>query len=345
MRSSLKALRALTNAMTATIAPPLLESQSGYHMHPSLMDATLHLLAAALSNRDSDTATTRLPVGMDAIACSGIDLKDQALSIAQPSSNYSKTSVLCQYKMFSNQRHIMHIKDLLARDAKTGGDAKRKHKSDAFVFPSSKLLYELHWQVEKPKQFCFVHNITVSNGENLKQLESVHLIHQRDGLYIQHKQQSKQSSLCQSDYIRDDNGAALECNKAEMKTSEPVIATMQLINHLLQIWQNMSAQWHPKQIMLSARRHFGTYLARANSSDYVHEAFAALMRVAAAENPNMQIACLATDLLSKPVRKVCQKEYAALVHVVSRCTSGVIIIQLARIYASEVIIVTSTRCM
>ena len=308
MRSSLKLSRVPTNAMTATISPPSPDLQSGYHMHPSLMDATLHLLAAALFNRDSKPATTMLPVGMDAIACSGIALKDQALSIAQPSSNYSKQSVLCQYKMFSNQYHIMHIKDLIAREAKTFGNPKHMHTSDKFVVPSSKLLYELHWQVEKPKHSCLVHNITVSNGEYLKQFESVHLIHQPDGLCMQHKQQSNQSSSCQSDHLRDDDGAKLECNKAEIKSSEPVIATMQLVNRLLQIWQNMSAEWQYKQVILITRRHLGTYMARADSSDYVHEAFAALMRVAAAENPNMQIACLTTDLMAKPVRKVCQKE-------------------------------------
>ena len=292
--------------MTATIAPPSPDLLSGYHMHPLLMDATLHLLAAALFNRDSKPATTTLPVGMDAIACSGIALKDQALSIAQPSSEYSNNSVLCQYKMFSNQYHIMHIKNLLAREAKIFGNPKHKHTSDEFVFPSSKLLYELHWQVEKPKHSCLVHNISVSNGEYLKQFESVHLIHQPDGLWTQHKQHPTQSSSRQSDHIRDDNGAALECNKAEIKSSEPVIATMQLVNRLLQIWQNMSAEWQYKQVMLITRRHFGTYMARADSSDYVHEAFAALMRVAAAENSNMQIACLTTDLMAKPVRKVCQ---------------------------------------
>ena len=304
MRSSLKSLKVPTNAMTATMAPPSPDLQSGYHMHPSLMDATLHLLAAALFHRDSKPATTMLPVGMDAIACSGIALKDQALSIAQPSSNYSQKSVLCQYKMLSNQYHIMHIKDLLAREAKTFGNPKHKHTSDEFVPPSSKFLYELHWQVEKPKHSCRAHNITASNGE----FGSVHLIHQLDGLYMQHKQQSNQSSSCQSDHIPDDNAAALECNKAEIKSLEPAIATMQLINHLLQIWQNMSAEWQYKQVISITQRHFGTYMARADSNDYVHEAFAALMRVAAAENPNMQIACLTTDLMAKPVRKVCQKE-------------------------------------
>ena len=89
---------------------------------------------------------------------------------------------------------------------------------------------------------------------------------------------------------------------------------MLLVNHLLQIWQTTCAQGQHKEVMLLTQRHFGTYLARTTSSEYMHAAFAALMRVANAENPEMQIACLTTDLMAKSVKKVAVK--------VARWTSG-----------------------
>ena len=304
MNSSWNSSRIITNAMSATIAPPSHELQSGYHMHPLVMDATLHLLAATLLDKDSTSATTRLPVGIDGIASNGMNVKGEMLSIAQPYSTLSKESFLCQYKMVSNQHHIMHIKDLLARDAKTLRHAKHDHKSNDFAFPSSKLLYELHWQIEKPTHSCVVHNNTVGNVDPLKQSRNVVLIHQSNGLCLQHQQHFRQSSLSPIDHVRNDDGAAFECNMAKMKSSEPILCTMLLVNRLLQIWQKMNAQWQYKQVKLLTRRHFGTYLARVDSSDYAHEAFAAIMRVASAENPNMQIACLATDFMAKSVYEV-----------------------------------------
>ena len=139
-------------------------------------------------------------------------------------------------------------------------------------------------------------------------------------------QQSNQSSSCQSDHIPDDNAAALECNKAEIKSLEPAIATMQLINHLLQIWQNMSAEWQYKQVISITQRHFGTYMARADSNDYVHEAFAALMRVCSC-GKSQYANCMSDNRPHGKARKEgMPKGIAAWCMSWVRCTTGVIII-------------------
>ena len=329
MNFSLNSSRLVTNAMSAMIAPPLPGLQSGYYMHPLVMDATLHLMAAALIHEHSTIASIMLPVGVDAIASNGLDLKGQVLSLAQPSSTSSTKSVVCQYRMVSNQHNVMHIKDLLAKDAKNLGNAKHKQKSEDLAFPSHKLLYELHWQMERPIHSSPVHNNIVSNVDFLEQYGNGFVIHQPYASRPQSEDHITQSTSSWLNNVPNEDDAAFECNDVEIKRSKPITTTMLFMNRLLQTWQRMSAQWQYKQVVLLTRRHFGTYMARDDSSEYVHEASAALMRVATAENPNMQIACLATDLLAKSISKVTLVKVAKRSSVLvacqtARCMSGAI---------------------
>lgn len=122
---------------------------SGYRLHPALTDATLHLSAAALPAASTSSAkggTTRVPSGLAAILVTPLGSCAAIFPVAQPQAPAADGSVLCSYRMASAQGSCLQLCDLLAKELAPMPAAQRGESAALDSVPESELLYETQWQ-------------------------------------------------------------------------------------------------------------------------------------------------------------------------------------------------------
>ena len=140
----------------AVVAMVLVSAQahlSGYRLHPALLDATLHLSAAALPPAGSTPATTGatlVPAGLGAILATRLASGCQCIApVAEPRAPEADGSTLCSYKLLPGAGCALDLCDLLAKKlpAAAAVVSPAAHQTaPAEDVPASELLYETLWE-------------------------------------------------------------------------------------------------------------------------------------------------------------------------------------------------------
>ena len=165
-------------ALTAELTADPQRHCSGYHIHPAVLDATLHLAAAAASAAGSGDAAapTRVPVGAAALAGASIGAGEGALfPVALPRAPALDGSTACDYCLAGQSSATANIQGLITRalpaavprQAAAGqGHALPHRRGEAAPAAGSNaaeralqeasaprnLLYEPQWQATAPLQ-------------------------------------------------------------------------------------------------------------------------------------------------------------------------------------------------
>jgi len=132
-------------------------------MHPALLDATLHLAAAAAPwpTQGASAGPTRVPVGAAAFAAAGAGARGGALfPAALPSAPAADGSAVCEYALAGPGGPVATVHGLLTRALPTPaakppavGSARSADRHAAALEEASQpasLLYEPEWQAHAP---------------------------------------------------------------------------------------------------------------------------------------------------------------------------------------------------
>ena len=298
----------------AAMAPLRSEQLSGYRMHPALLDACLHLSAAALPAETPEAAITRVPVGVCALTVTELKHGYTPVPLAQPSPPQQDASVLCQYKLLAGSKCSIQLSDLLAKQARPVSSTPVGAGAGVEDIPMSELLYETQWQVT-----------TAASQRSASQQPYFALTRPVIGR-VQGKLAAAygragpgEVSLSQASHARDGLCALLNPGSSRRQASHGAAAPTQAVSSLLELWQTISVQFLGKTFSLLARAHLGTELAGSDGSDAAaRAAVSALMRVAAAENPGTAVVCATSSPLEPMRHEVCVDQH---MHAVNACLS------------------------
>lgn len=284
------ASHAISQAVMAVLAPVQSEQVSGYCLHPAILDATLHLSAAALPTDTTKAAITRVPVGISALSVAHLKQGDVPVPLAQPSEPQRDGSVMCQYKLLTGSKCSLQMRDLLAKQARPLPSAPPGADTQSEDIPMSELLYETQWQVATsasrgtvPQQPCFALTRPVRGSVK----ERLAAAYGRAATSEAPVPQAR-NGLC----------AVLNPISNSRQRLHGIQPAMKAVTAMLELWQTMSAQCHGKPVSLLTRAQLGTDVAGSHSHDVASRAaLSALMRVAAAESPGINIACTTSSPL------------------------------------------------
>ena len=136
---------------------------SGYRMHPALLDATLHLAAAAVPRpaQGASPGPTRVPVGAAAFAAAGAGAHGGALfPAALPLAPAADGSAVCEYALAGPGGAVAAVHGLLTRtlpaptaQPSAAGSVRSADRHAAALEQASQpasLLYEPEWQAHTP---------------------------------------------------------------------------------------------------------------------------------------------------------------------------------------------------
>ena len=271
----------------AMIAPVQPEHASGFCMHPAILDASLHLSAAAIPNGSSEVAVTRVPVSISALAITASKHGDAPIPLAQPSEPQQDGSVLCQNKLLAGSKCSVQVCDLLAKQAGPLPSALTTSVAEADDVPVSELLYEMQWQTISVAS----HNLGTQQPRFALTRPPAGIGRESFAAAYGRAAPSKVSLLGSSDAH---SGLCAVLNPTSSRRQGPRGAgvAVQAVSALLELWQTASAQLHGSPVSLLTKAQLGADLAGSNSVDMASSAaVAALMRVAASENPGMTGHC------------------------------------------------------
>ena len=301
------ASQTMSQAVMAVMAPLQCEHVSGFRLHPAILDATLHLSAAALPTNSSEAAVTRVPVGISALSVTDLKQGNVPTPLAQPSGPQRDGSVLCQYKLLAGISCSVHVTDLLAKKASLLPSAPLGASAGSEHIPMSELLYETQWQVTNatsrgavPQQPCFALTRPM-RGSVKEELAATY-----------GRANDSQAPLPQA---RNGLCAILNPISRSSRKIYGISPPMQAVSAMLELWQTMSAQCHGKSVSLLTKAQLGTDMAGTCSDDVASRAaVSALMRVAAAESPGISIACATSSPLEAMHQKVHDHQHMTAVH-------------------------------
>lgn len=295
--SRISASHATSQLVMAIMAPLQSTMLSGFCMHPAVLDATLHLSAAALPMNSTKPSVTRVPAGISSLAISNLKHGDIPVPLAQPSKPQQDGAVLCQYKLLAGSVCSVQLSDLLAKEARPEPSAQPDTSAASAQAATSELMYETQWQVASaassapsgnvPQQPCFVLNKPTG------------------GIVGQHviaafgKAASSEVPLSEAGQVQ--RGLRVLLGRGPETTKSSV----QSVNAMLELWQSMSAQCQGTSVSILSKAHLGSDLARINQADTTSTAaVSALMRVAATENPGVSFAGVTSDPMMSPHHEV-----------------------------------------
>ena len=288
-------------AAMAVMAPLQPEQVSGYRMHPALLDACLHLSAAALPTETPEAAITRVPVGVSALTVTELKHGHTPVPLAQPSPPQQDASVLCQYKLLAGSKCSIQVSDLLAKQARPMSSKSPGAGVGVEEIPMSELLYETQWQVttsasrRSASQQPYFALARPTTGSVQGQLAAAY-----------GRAKSGEVQLSRSSHAHDGLCALLNPTSSRRQRPRGTTAPTHAVSALLELWQTMSVQCHDRAFSLLTKAHSGTDLAGSSSSDAASRAaVSALMRVAAAENPGIAIACATSSPFEPMHYEVC----------------------------------------
>ena len=138
--------------VTATVAVSAQVHLSGYRLHPALLDATLHLSAAALppaGNGPAKTGGTLVPAGLGAILTSRLPAGcPRVAPIAQPSApDEADGSALCSYQLLlPGAGCALDLCNLLAKQLMPVAAVPPQQAAAVEDVLASELLYETQWE-------------------------------------------------------------------------------------------------------------------------------------------------------------------------------------------------------
>ena len=279
----------------AVMAQLQAEHLSGYRVHPTILDASLHLSAAAVLTDTPEAAVTRVPVGISVLSITDLKQGETCIPLAQPSRPEHDGSVLCQYRLLAGSCSIQ-VSDVLAKKARPLSSALL-HAPGVADMIMSELLYEKEWQVTTlasrssvPQQPYFALTGPIAGVAKKGFVAAYGQVAPNDALLS--RTALGCTGLC----------ALLNPFRGRCQGLQAIGAPVQAAIALLELWQTMSTQCLGKAVSLLTTAHHSTDLAGSNSCDVASAAAAsALMRVAAAENPGIDIACVTCSALT-PMR-------------------------------------------
>ena len=286
--------RAPQQPVMAALEPVRPELLSGHRLHPTILDATLHLSAAALPTASSQAVVTLIPASIAALAISQMKQGTVAIPLAQPSEPRQDASVLCQYQLLTGGTCSVQLRDLLAKRAQMGKSAQPETSAaSSGDVPTSELLYETQWQVDTsaaaagasiaPQQPCFALS-RPKRGLTSRRLAAAYGVRQPAGAGPSAATEL-QHGLC----------ALLVHDGTKDQQSN---GTAQAVSAMLELWQTHAAQCQGKTVSLLTQGQLGSHPVGTTAVDMASSAaVAALMRVAAAENPAISISCMISDIL------------------------------------------------
>ena len=285
------AVHALSQAAMAGMAPLQAEHLSGYRVHPSILDASLHLSAAAIHTDTPEAAATRVPVGISVLTVTDLKQGHTPIPLAQPSRPEQDGSVLCQCRLLAGNTCSIQVSDLLAKQARPLSSAPLHAPAGVADVLMSELLYEKQWQVATlasrgsvPQQPYFALTRPIAGTVKKGFAAAYGQVAPKDEL------------LSQAALARTGLCALLSPFSSRCQGLQAIGAPVQAASALLELWQTMSTQCHGKPVSLFTTGQLSTDLAGSNSCDVTSTAAAAaLMRVAAAENPGIAIACVTSS--------------------------------------------------
>ena len=291
------ASHARSQAVMAVMTPLQSEQVSGFCLHPAILDATLHLSAAALPTSTSEAAITRVPTGISALSFAELKQGDTPVPLAQPSGPQRGGSVLCQYKLRAGSKCSVQVRDLLAKQARPLPSAKLGASTGSEDIPMSELLYETQWQVTTsasrstvPQQACFA--LTKPMRHSVKEQLAAAFGRAADS---EAQLPLAPNGLC----------AILNPASSTRHKTHGIRPSMQAVSAMLELWQTMFAQCHDKSVSLLTKAQLSSDAAGSYRDDVApRAAVSALMRVAAAESPGVNIACTTSDPLEAKRQKV-----------------------------------------
>lgn len=286
--SQFSAVHATSQPVMAIMAPKKSAMLSGFCMHPAVLDATLHLSAAALPTNSTKPSVTRVPAGISSLVISNLKHGNTPVPLAQPSKPQQDGAVLCQYKLLAGSVCSVQLSDLLAQEARPMLSAQPSTSAASAQVATSELLYETQWQVASaassaplgnvPQQPCFALNKPTG------------------GIVGQHviaafgKAAFGEVPLSQAGQVQ--HGLRVLLDHGPQSTGSSV----QSVNAMLELWQSMAAQCQGTSVNILSKAHLGSDLAGINQADPISTAaVSALMRVAAAENPGVSFAGVTSD--------------------------------------------------
>ena len=278
----------------AAMAPLRSELLSGYRLHPAILDATLHLSAAALPTASSRAAVTRVPASIAALAIRQMKQGAVPSVLAQPSKLRQDASVLCQYKLLTGGACSVQLSDLLAKRAQMGSSAQPKTSAASLGdVPASELLYETQWQVDT--------SAAAAGASIAPQQPRFALSRPKRGLTSQHLAaaygETEPAGAAPSAAAELPHGLCALLAHDGTKDQQST-GTAQAVSAMLELWQTNAAQCQGKTVSLLTQGQLGSHLVGTAAVDMASSAaVAALMRVAAAENPAISISCMTSDIL------------------------------------------------
>ena len=286
--SRASAVHATSQPVMAIMAPLQSPMLSGFCMHPAVLDATLHLSAAALPTNSTKRSVTRVPAGISSLAISNLKHGDIPVPLAQPSKPQQDGAVLCQYKLLAGSGCSVQLSDLLAKEARPMPSAQSSTSAASAEVATSELLYETQWQVASAAG-------SARSGNVLQQ--PCFALNKPTGAIVgQHviaafgKVASSEVPLSQAGQVQ--HGLRVLLDHGPQTTGSSVRS----VNAMLELWQSMAAQCQGTSVSLLSKAYLGSDLAGISQAGTTSTAaVSALMRVAAAENPGVSFAGLTSD--------------------------------------------------
>lgn len=275
---------------------------SGYLLHPTVMDATLHLSMAALSpsKAGSAEAVTRVPAGLAALLVAPMRSCHTAFPLAAPQPAVANGSVLCSYRLLADaQGACLELADLVAKEVKALPAAKADMvQSASDAIPEAELLYETQWQAVSAAEHGLAQPAA---GDLVAAISRSTRLARPAG-----RRAGRYGRYAELDGTTDFSGALPSKAARVMAVMEPKASmpASKAVARLLQLWQQSAAHLPGGAMHLVTASMSEPGLARSASSgcDVSAAAMWALMRVAAAEIPGVAIGGTALSATSSLIK-------------------------------------------
>ncbi len=293
-------------AVLATSPVSAQQHLSGYRLHPALMDATLHLSAAALPASGAKSGVTRIPAGLAAVMSVPLGaLCRHVCPLAQPSAPVADGSVLCEYKLLAEGAGCpLQLSGLLAKEAgpmpAAGSAAAGAAKAEEEAIPESELLYETQWQAVSSLGGAAVPSADVQSNFALGR--PARRTAMQGHVLTSGKALSPFPAL----------PARPARVKARFSSGSAQENASSAVTRMLELWQRAAPDLAGGALALATQGAAGRgdgSIARPGSGPGAGAPRWALARVAASENPSVAVSGLDTDpaapTRAAPVRDVC----------------------------------------
>ena len=296
--------RSTQTETTTVVATVTAASQhgSGYLMHPAVLDATLHLSAAAAPS--SASQRVRAPTSLAALSVPARAPQGRLTPLATPQSAAADAAITCSFLISSPASGaILQIAGLVVKDmpvpvpARPAAAAKNVAEPAGFR-PATNLLYETVWQVSKTAGVQLSSSLparqqTALRPRAVRQVEGMPLDAAAVATALTAVSARSQLHIDAADLLRhgraDAQGAASTVATAVMHGIELLRRHLPSANGGAGLRLATRSASPPTRAIAGLTKH-------AEAAAASGAALAALMRVAATENPSMEVGGLDTGL-------------------------------------------------